>query len=223
VRIEQILCGGDRNFGYLIVHQNEACLVDPGEDPSLLLERLRASGSKLRWLIGTHAHADHIASMQALQEETGAQIVLSEFASGTTDLAKTLTQTVLRGERSRLELGDLELELLATPGHTPCSLCVLTPEVAGHRHLLTGDTLFVGKVGGTTDRMSALSEFRSLGRLLELDDTVLVWPGHHYGVRPTSSIGEERRENPFLRRKDFEDFCWLKDNWADYKAEHCIA
>jgi glyoxylase-like metal-dependent hydrolase (beta-lactamase superfamily II) len=117
-----------------------------------------------------------------------------------------------------LELGAVKLEILHTPGHTDADICIL----AGNK-LITGDTLFVGKVGGTDFGAGARTEFESLRRLLDtLDDSVEVWPGHDVGVRPSSTIGDERRENPFLVRTDFEDFLWLKKNWADYKKEHGI-
>ena len=99
------------------------------------------------------------------------------------------------------------------------SICVLA-----EKELMAGDTLFVGKVGGTGTRASAEVEFESLKMLMELEPDVRVWPGHNYGVRPTSTIGEELKTNPFiLRLNNFEDFMWLKDNWADYKIEHGIA
>jgi hydroxyacylglutathione hydrolase len=59
--------------------------------------------------------------------------------------------------------------------------------------------------------------------LLILADDVAVYPGHDYGTQPTSTIGRERQTNPFLQCESFEDFLWLKDNWAQYKREHGIA
>ena len=89
---------------------------------------------------------------------------------------------------------------------------------------MTGDTLFVGKVGGTSTREQALVEFESLKKLMALSPDIHVWPGHNYGVRPTSTIGEELESNPFiLRLNNFDDFFWLKQNWAAYKLEHGIA
>jgi glyoxylase-like metal-dependent hydrolase (beta-lactamase superfamily II) len=89
--------------------------------------------------------------------------------------------------------------------------------------LITGDTLFVGKVGGTDLGPGARAEYESLfGKLLKLNEDVEVWPGHDYGVRPSSTIGEERRENPFLLCGSFEEFVDLKRNWTQYKREHGI-
>ncbi len=89
--------------------------------------------------------------------------------------------------------------------------------------LITGDTLFVGKVGGTHDADSARLEYDSLrGKICSLPPETEVWPGHDYGVRPSSTIGDELRENPFLLRATFESFLDLKSNWAEYKRIHGI-
>ena len=69
----------------------------------------------------------------------------------------------------------------------------------------------------------ARQEFASLKRLMDLADDVRVWPGHNYGLRPSSTIAEERLTNPFcLRLQNLDDFVWLKENWAAYKQEHNI-
>ncbi|MBT4484431.1 MAG: hypothetical protein HOC71_12230 [Candidatus Latescibacteria bacterium] len=88
---------------------------------------------------------------------------------------------------------------------------------------MTGDTLFVGKVGGTGLGNDARDEYRSLHeKLIPLPEDTRVWPGHDYGVRPSSTIGEELRENPFILRNSLEEFVELKKNWAEYKRKHGI-
>ena len=78
-------------------------------------------------------------------------------------------------------------------------------------------------MGGTYGRQDAAEEFESLKKLMVLDPETEVWPGHDYGIKPHSTIGEELTENPFIKRLDnFEDFLWLKENWAQYKIEHGI-
>jgi glyoxylase-like metal-dependent hydrolase (beta-lactamase superfamily II) len=95
--------------------------------------------------------------------------------------------------------------------------------IRGGDKLVTGDTLFVGKVGGTNSSGEARAEYESLhGKLMALDDAVEVFPGHNYGVRPSSTIGAERRTNPFLLRDSFDSFLDLKIHWLDYKREHGI-
>ena len=119
----------------------------------------------------------------------------------------------------RLPLGGNALHILATPGHTPDSICILWRE-----RLLTGDTLFVGKVGGTDLHSGARAEHESLfGTIARLDPRTEVWPGHDYGLAPSSSVGRELATNPFLLRPDFAAFLDLKANWAEYKRLHGIA
>ena len=90
--------------------------------------------------------------------------------------------------------------------------------------LVTGDTLFVGKVGGTDYGAGARAEYDSLHRkLMVLPDETEVWPGHDVGVAPRSTIGHEKRTNPFLRCEDFAAFVELKRNWLEYKRRHGIA
>jgi glyoxylase-like metal-dependent hydrolase (beta-lactamase superfamily II) len=84
--------------------------------------------------------------------------------------------------------------------------------------LVTGDLLFVGKVGGTATEGDARREWDSLRRLLEvIPDAATVWPGHDYGVRPSSTMALERQTNPFLRCEDLEAFLRLKRDWPAYK------
>ena len=109
--------------------------------------------------------------------------------------------------------------VLHTPGHTEDSICLYVGDA-----VFTGDTLFVGKIGGTDFGAQARAEYESLHqKLLVLPDTTRVFPGHHYGTAPESTIGHERRTNPFLIQPDFETFVDLKRNWTAYKKAHGIA
>lgn len=218
MELQQVRVGGDRNFGYLLTSAGEAAVVDPGEDLAGLDEALAASGARLRWLIGTHGHEDHVAGLAEFHRRHGGERVLSAHAPQPAERR-------LVGGELRLPLGDGELRLLATPGHTPCGLCVLLPGGPGEpEHLVSGDLLFVGKIGGTAGDEAARTEHASLhGILLRLPDGTRVWPGHDYGVAPSSTIGRERATNPFLLQPDFAAFLHLKANWAAYKREHGIA
>ena len=82
----------------------------------------------------------------------------------------------------------------------------------------------MGKVGGTGYGRDAREEYDSLhAKLMTLPPETRVWPGHDYGVRPSSTIGDELRENPFILRDSFDSFVELKRNWLAYKKEHGIA
>jgi glyoxylase-like metal-dependent hydrolase (beta-lactamase superfamily II) len=91
--------------------------------------------------------------------------------------------------------------------------------------LLTGDLLFVGKIGGTGPRFPGSDprqQWESLQRLMRLDPAIEVWPGHDYGLTSSSTIGQEAAGNPFLLCKNLDEFLYLKDHWAEYKKEHNI-
>ena len=81
----------------------------------------------------------------------------------------------------------------------------------------------MGKVGGTYGEEDARTEFESLKKLMILPPDTEVWPGHNYGEKPSSTIGFELKNNPFIKRlNEFSEFLWLKQNWSKYKQEHGI-
>ena len=210
---EQINAGGDRNFSYLIADESsrEAAVVDPGSPATRELRALERHRLVLRYIINTHDHYDHTGGNAELARYTGADIAMHRAARSRRDI------TLEDGDM--LMLGDLALRIIHTPGHTRDSICIL----AG-KELMTGDTLFVGKVGGTGYGQDARDEYDSLHlKLMTLPPETRVWPGHDVGVRPSSTIGDELRENPFILRDSFEAFVDLKRNWAAYKREHGIA
>ncbi|UCF78646.1 MAG: MBL fold metallo-hydrolase [Candidatus Eiseniibacteriota bacterium] len=209
---EQVKTGGDRNFAYLVADENAkvGLVVDPSFDCEELLERVRAHGLRIKYIVNTHSHVDHVAGNATVKGKTGAQVVMHSLAGAKHDVSVD--------DGDVLELGSLRATVLHTPGHTVDSICVL---VDGK--LVTGDTLFVGKVGGTDFGEEAKREHESLwGKLMNLPDDTEVWPGHDYGTRHRSTIGEEKRTNPFILRRDFKEFLELKKNWLEYKRIHGI-
>jgi len=208
---EQIACGGDRNFAYIIGDEESGtgALVDPAYNTEGICARADELGFEITHVINTHGHYDHAGGNQDVCGRTGGQTVAHDSAGG---------QDIPVCDGDSLDIGHISLKFIHTPGHTPDSMCVL----AGKR-LCTGDTLFVGKVGGTGFGNDARQEYESLHtKLMCLDDEIEVYPGHDVGVRPVSTIGEEKEENPFLLCPDFESFLDLKKNWAQYKREHGI-
>jgi len=212
---EQVEVGGDRNFGYLIGDDQSraAAIVDAAYMPERMLQEAARYGLTVRYLISSHSHKDHVAGNDFLIERTSAPVVMHE--------STTHPCTVRVKDNEKLPVGNLRLRFLHTPGHIPDHVCILAED-----KLLTGDLLFVGKVGGTGAQFPGSDprqQWDSLQRLMQLDHTIEVWPGHHYGVRPSSTIGNEIATNPFLLSKTYEDFLYLKDHWAEYKQAHGIA
>ncbi|MFH0882139.1 MAG: MBL fold metallo-hydrolase [bacterium] len=211
--IEQFETGGDRNFAYLCADEKwkVAMVVDPSYDPDALAMYAEDWGLKIHYVFNTHRHDDHTNGNERMRKLTG------RHAMGYGDVEEITQVKLLDG--IRLPLGDHEVEIIHTPGHTEDCICLRVDDA-----LFTGDTLFVGKVGGTTTEKQARSEFESLHRkLMGLPDNVRVFPGHDFGVKPVSTIGEEKKTNPFLLRIDFKSFYELKQNWLEYKKQHGIA
>ena len=206
----QLRIGGDRNFAYLIGDSvsGKAAIVDPGVNPEMILESARELDLQITHIINTHGHHDHVGANQDVKTATDA-LVYS---------ANSQIADIVVSDGEVIQVGHLDLRVIATPGHTRDSICIL----AGNK-LCTGDTLFVGKVGGTGFGQDARDEYHSLHEtILKLPDETEVYPGHDYGVKPTSTVGNEKATNPFLIQPDFEAFIHLKKNWKAYKEKHGI-
>jgi glyoxylase-like metal-dependent hydrolase (beta-lactamase superfamily II) len=208
----QIDAGGDRNFAYLIGDNDggKAALFDPPPNVDLYQKLIDKHRLHVGHLFITHGHGDHTWGMAEAVEHFNCKIVGHQSMSLKLDLPVD--------DGDIVAVGDLEMEIIYTPGHTDDAICILCGD-----KLITGDTLFVGKVGGTDLGDGARKEWDSLHKLMKLDSGVEVWPGHDFGVAPSSTIGHELTTNPFLLRKTFEDFVDLKANWIQYKKEHGIA
>jgi glyoxylase-like metal-dependent hydrolase (beta-lactamase superfamily II) len=206
---EQVRLGGDRNFGYLLGDRDAklAVIIDPAYAPELLVERARVQGLRVTHIVNTHGHSDHIEGNPKAIEMTGAPVAAFPGSAARPDVE-------LR-DGSVLEVGSLRLECLHTPGHADDHLVL---HEASHRILVTGDLIFVGKVGGTRTDEDGRVEWDSLHKVLAAAaDDATVWPGHDYGVRPSSTLALERATNPFLRCADVEAFLRFKRDWPAFK------
>jgi glyoxylase-like metal-dependent hydrolase (beta-lactamase superfamily II) len=213
VFVKQFQTGGDRNFGYLIAddRSKRAVVIDPSYSPQEIVEFARENGYSIEYVFCTHDHFDHTNGNLVMQELTGKRALLF----GDIDPATKIQVQ----DGAQFPLGELEIAVLHTPGHTSDAICLHIGDA-----VFTGDTLFVGKVGGTDFGAGAEAEYHSLhGKLLKLPDDTRVFPGHDVGVAPVSTVARERETNPFLVQPDLEAFVYLKKNWAAYKQEHGIA
>lgn len=209
---EQVRIGGDRNFGYLVGDRGakQAVIVDPAFSPEAVVERATAQGLAVTHIVNTHGHGDHVNGNAKAKELTGAPVAVFKDSAVPHDIGLE--------DNGTLKVGAYTLRFLHTPGHIADHLVVYVEEP---RVAITGDLIFVGKVGGTGTEADARTEWASLQRVLKaLPDDATVWPGHDYGCRPASTIALEKAANPFLRCKDLDAFLALKAGWAAFKAQH---
>ena len=177
----------------------DACLIDPGADPARIKNFLTRNSLNLKFIINTHGHGDHIAANGSFNSPVYIHALDKDFLR---DPKKNLSNTFLFSiispeasrlleDKERLALGGLELEVIHTPGHTPGSVSIKMDGI-----IFTGDALFQGGIGRTDlgfgDEGLLLKSIRE--RLLVFDDETIIYPGHG----EPSTIGEERKSNPFL-------------------------
>ncbi len=209
----QIDAGGDRNFSYLMADRDggRAALFDPAANPGRYLPLVEKHRLTVAYIVATHGHSDHTCGLAEAKRVTDGEIVASRHSHIGADISVDDGDTI--------SVDCITLRFIHTPGHTDDSICIL-----GGRKLVTGDTLFVGKVGGTDFGEGARKEYDSLHKkIMTLEDDVEVYPGHNYGASPTSTIGHEKGTNPFILCESFESFVDLKRNWLQYKEEHGIS
>jgi glyoxylase-like metal-dependent hydrolase (beta-lactamase superfamily II) len=196
---------------YLIAHETsrEALVIDPGGPPEPLLELLRQNEFALQAIINTHGHGDHIAGNVALKQATGAPVWAHQAeARMLTDAESNLLawtgfdcetappdRELREGDAVVIGAGradEIRLRVIHTPGHTPGGM-----SLAGEGFVFTGDCLFAGGIGRTDLPGGSEYQLRQTIRdkLLALPDDTIVYPGHG----PETTIGQERRHNPFLR------------------------
>lgn len=195
-------------------------VVDPVGDIAPYLRTAEETGMRILYVIDTHLHADHISAARQLAEATGADYILAAGANAAPPF---------RGVRDRelLPLGNVIVEVLLTPGHTPEHLSLLVTDrtrAAEPWFVLTGHTLMVGDVGrtelATTVEEGARALFRSLGHLKSLPEYVEVLPGAFSGSvcgrslsgKSSSTIGFERRHNAAFRIADEQAFVRFMQN-----------
>ncbi len=181
----------------------DAVIIDPGDDADEILRVVREKGLKVRYLVNTHAHFDHVGANKKIKEETGAQLLLHEkdavvLKNSISHAAVFNLTTTASPEADRyiqhgdvITAGEISLRVMHTPGHSPGGISLVE-----HGMVFTGDALFAGSVGRADlpggDLMMLIKAIKT--HLLTLPDETRVFPGHG----PDTTIGDERRDNPFL-------------------------
>ncbi len=200
--LKQLEVGPMQNFVYLIGDRakRECVMVDPAWDVRRALEEAAKDEMKVTGALVTHAHFDHVNGLGDFLKQVKGKIYCQRDEAEFLKSWRSDLKPMESGEK--LAVGDIEITFLHTPGHTPGSQCFLA-----ENKLVSGDTLFIQACGrcdlpgGNPEQM-----YYSLKRLAELDENTVLYPGHNYSDEPTSTIGQEKRWNPYLQKQSLQDF-----------------
>jgi glyoxylase-like metal-dependent hydrolase (beta-lactamase superfamily II) len=207
--IRQFEVGNFSIFSYLIADEQakEGLFIDPSDDHDLLLKEASGYGLSIKYIVNTHHHIDHVMGNKEMARRTGAKIVIHEAdASSLLTTPRDLLDMfgaessppadILVSDGQSIQVGNIALKVIHTPGHTPGGMCLHLDEL-----IFTGDTLFVGSVGRTDFPGGSFQDLEQSIRtkLYVLPGDTVVFPGHNYGMTPTSTIEQERRTNSIVR------------------------
>jgi hydroxyacylglutathione hydrolase len=194
----QIPVGQMSNFTYILADEdnNEAAVIDPSWDLEKIFAVLKTNGWKVKYIVNTHTHFDHILGNLEVASATGAKIVQHKNSTQPYDIPVEDGQIIT--------IGKIMIRIVHTPGHSKDSMSL----VVNNKLVLTGDTLFVGNCGRVDLPGSDASEMYDslLEKIAKLDESLIVYPGHNYGTTQTSTIGQEKKTNNVLKDRSREDF-----------------
>ena len=217
MNIEQLYTGCLAQGAYYIESNGEAAIIDPLRETAPYIRKAEKAGAKIKYVFETHFHADFVSGHVDLAKKTGATIVYGPKANPS-------YKAHIAHDSETFILGDITIEVLHTPGHTPESTTyLLTDEMEKDRAIFTGDTLFIGDVGrpdlaikgDLTERDLAGMLYESLQtKIMPLADDVIVYPAHGAGSacgknmskETTDTLGNQKRFNYALRAKSKEEF-----------------
>ena len=198
LKIEQIQVGQMANFTYLIIdeEEKEIAIIDPSWDLDKIFEIIKRNSYSVKFIINTHTHFDHILGNEQVLAITNCQIVQHENSMDRHDIA------VKDGDRIRV--GNIVIDILHTPGHSKDSICLIVDS----KIIFTGDTLFVGNCGRIDLPGGNVNEMYDslLRRIIKLNDELILYPGHNYGMKTVSTIGEEKNTNYVLAPRTLQEF-----------------
>lgn len=219
MKVEQIYTGCLAEAAYYIESNGEAVVIDPIRDIEGYLQRAKADNAKIKYIFLTHFHADFMAGHQDLANATGGQIVV-----GPTEAPIGYDAHIAK-DGEIFKVGDVELKVLHTPGHTTESMCLLLFDENGKENgLFSGDTLFIGDVGRpdlaqkvvadlTQDKLARMLYSSLRNKIMPLPDDVIVYPNHGAGspcgknmsTETTDTLGNQKKTNYALRPDQTED------------------
>jgi glyoxylase-like metal-dependent hydrolase (beta-lactamase superfamily II) len=197
-KIEQIPVGKMANFTYLVIdnEEKETAIIDPSWDLGKIFEIIKKNQYKIKYIINTHSHYDHILGNDQIVAITKCKVIQHKNSKEKHDISVN--------DGDEFKVGKTLVKILFTPGHSKDSICLIVDS----KIIITGDTLFVGNCGRTDLPGSDPEEmYNSLfEKILNLDDNMVVYPGHNYGYKSISTIEEEKKNNYVLFPRTKEQF-----------------
>lgn len=195
--VHQIQVGNMQNFCYIVEDEDtrESIIIDPSWDLIELEMIIKEHDLKIKYIVNTHHHFDHTIGNEAMVESTKASLIQHENSE--------LKHDISVKDGDVVEFGNSKLKVLHTPGHSKDSICLV-----GDGKIFSGDTLFVGNCGRIDlPGGSAKELYHSLFDVLyPLDDNLVMYPGHNYGHKETSTIGQEKITNMVMQKRTEQQF-----------------
>lgn len=197
MKVHQIEVGNMQNFTYVVEDEDtsEAIIIDPSWDLDEIGRIIEKNNLKIKYIVNTHYHFDHTIGNEAMAKQTGAPIIQYKTS--------TLKHDIAVSEGDSIKFGRSELSVMHTPGHSKDSMCLV-----GDGKIFSGDTLFVGTCGRIDLPGGDAKElYRSLVDVLRnLDDSLVMYPGHNYGSTPTSTLGDQKKTNFVMQPRTEQEF-----------------
>lgn len=200
IYLRQIQVGPMENFVYLIGDRDtgECVMVDPAWEVDQVVDLAENEGMRVVGGLVTHWHPDHTNKVERLLDRTKSKLYVHKDEKEILEKLASRSDVKAVSGGDTLEVGNLKIRFVHTPGHTPGSQCFLV-ELPGEQALVSGDTLFIGACGRTDFPGGSPEQmYQSLQTLSKLPDGTVLLPGHNYADRPVSTIKDERESNPML-------------------------
>jgi glyoxylase-like metal-dependent hydrolase (beta-lactamase superfamily II) len=197
MKVHQIEVGNVQNFTYIVEDEEtgEAIIIDPSWDLDELARVIEKNGLTIKYIVNTHYHFDHTIGNETMAAQTKAPVIQYKTS--------TIKHDIKVSDGDKIRFGNSELIVYHTPGHSKDSMCLV-----GDGKIFTGDTLFVGACGRIDLPGGDAKElYHSLFDVLQnLDDSLVMYPGHNYGSAPTTTLGNQKKMNFVMQPRTEQEF-----------------
>jgi len=211
--LKQMEIGPMENFIYFLGDNatREVFVVDPAWQVDTILRAAKSEDLKIKGVLISHFHFDHTNGIEELLEAVNCPVYVNKKDVPYLEYSHDNIKPTDNGQK--LKVGNVEVELVHTPGHTPGSQCFYVRD-----HLVSGDTLFIGACGRTDlPGGDAKEMYHSLTqKLMKFDDKTILCPGHNYAPKPMTTMGEEKKTNPYLLCDSLDNFLKFRTGVGSY-------